>query len=186
MSSTEKDDEELTIPRAAMNKLIKELVPDIRVANESRELILQCCSEFIRLITNEANAICEEQQKKTMSAEHVFEALEKLGLSAYRSEAEMVATDCKGKRRRQSTRLEHLGIPEEELLRQQQELFAKAKEEQARVEQEEWMAMQSAAMAQAQSSFPSSVNNNNNLSSAATTFSTAGSNNRGDDDDYET
>ena len=29
------------------------------------------------------------------------------------------------KRRRQSTRLENLGIPEEELLRQQQELFAK-------------------------------------------------------------
>ena len=32
------------------------------------------------------------------------------------------------KRRRQSTRLENLGIPEEELLRQQQELFAKARE----------------------------------------------------------
>ena len=29
------------------------------------------------------------------------------------------------KRRRQSTRLENLGIPEEELLRQQQELFAR-------------------------------------------------------------
>ena len=34
------------------------------------------------------------------------------------------------KRRRQSTRLENLGIPEEELLRQQQELFAKAREQQ--------------------------------------------------------
>ena len=32
------------------------------------------------------------------------------------------------KRRRQSTRLENLGIPEEELLRQQQELFAKARQ----------------------------------------------------------
>lgn len=146
----EKEDEELTIPRAAMNKLIKELVPDIRVANESRELILQCCSEFIRLITNEANVICEEQQKKTMSAEHVLDALDKLGLGSYRREAESVASDCKGKRRRQSTRLEHLGIPEEELLRQQQELFAKAKAEQARAEQAEWLQMQNAAMAQAQ------------------------------------
>ena len=34
------------------------------------------------------------------------------------------------KRRRQSTRLENLGIPEEELLRQQQELFARARAEQ--------------------------------------------------------
>lgn len=146
----EKEDEELTIPRAAMNKLIKELVPDMRVANESRELILQCCSEFIRLVTNEANAICEQQQKKTMSADHVLDALDKLGLGSYRREAESVASDCKGKRRRQSTRLEHLGIPEEELLRQQQELFAKAKAEQARVEQDQWMQTQSAAITQSQ------------------------------------
>ena len=40
-------------------------------------------------------------------------------------------TECKetaAKRRRASTRLENLGIPEEELLRQQQELFARARE----------------------------------------------------------
>jgi len=128
-----------------MNKLIKELVPDIRVANDSRELILQCCSEFIRVVTSEANSICEEQQKKTMSAEHVIEALDRLGFSAYRTEAESAASDCKGKRRRQSTRLEHLGIPEEELLRQQQELFARAKAEQQAREQEEWLRMQADA-----------------------------------------
>lgn len=154
--SQEKDDEEsLTIPRAAMNKLIKELVPDIRVATESRDLILQCCTEFIHLITDKANAICEEEKKKTMSAEHVLEALDQLGLSSYKSEAESVASDCKNKRRRQSTRLEHLGIPEEELLRQQQELFAKAKAEQARVDQEEWLQMQAAALAQSNLCSPS-------------------------------
>ena len=40
-------------------------------------------------------------------------------------------TECKetaAKRRRQSNKLENLGIPEEELLRQQQELFANARE----------------------------------------------------------
>lgn len=148
MASTEKEDEELTIPRAAMNKLIKELVPDIRVANDSRELILQCCSEFIHCITSEANSICEEQQKKTMSAEHVLNALDKLGFGEYKEQAESVVMDCKRKRRRQSTRLEHLGIPEEELLRQQQELFAKARAEQAQIEQQEWIQMQNAAMNQ--------------------------------------
>lgn len=42
-----------------------------------------------------------------------------------------VLTECKetaAKRRRQSTRLENLGIPEEELLRQQQELFARSED----------------------------------------------------------
>ena len=95
-SNADKEDEELTIPRAAMNKLIKELVPDIRVANDTRELILQCGKEFIRVITTHANAICEEQQKKTMSAEHVLSALQKLGFSSYKSEAELVLNDCKG------------------------------------------------------------------------------------------
>jgi hypothetical protein len=55
-------------------------------------------------------------------------ALDRLGFGDYRADAEAVLKDCKAvaaKRRRQSTRLENLGIPEEELLRQQQELFAK-------------------------------------------------------------
>ncbi|CAG2111502.1 unnamed protein product [Medioppia subpectinata] len=158
MASTDKEDEELTIPRAAMNKLIKELLPDIRVANDSRELILQCCSEFIHCITSEANTICESQQKKTMSAEHVLTALDKLGFSHYKSEAQSVVNDCKRKRRRQSTRLEHLGIPEEELLKQQQALFAKAREEQERIDKQEWIQMQAAAIAQ-QNQFTNSQSN---------------------------
>jgi len=57
-----------------------------------------------------------------------FIALDKLGFGDYRVPAETVLKECKSvaaKRRRQSTRLENLGIPEEELLRQQQALFAK-------------------------------------------------------------
>jgi len=141
-------DEDLTIPRAAMNKMIKELLPQIRVANEARELILNCCTEFIHLISSEANEICNKQQKKTINAEHVLSALESLGFGAYKTEAEAVLKDCKAvaaKKRRQSTRLENLGIPEEELLRQQQELFALARQQQAEVEQQEWLRMQQAA-----------------------------------------
>lgn len=145
MASNDKEDEELTIPRAAINKLIKEIVPEVRVANDSRDLVLQCCSEFIHKITSEANTICESQQKKTMSAEHMLTALDKLGFSHYKTDAESVVNDCKRKRRRQSTRLEHLGIPEEELFRQQQELFAKARQEQAMIEQQEWEEMQRVA-----------------------------------------
>ena len=65
-------EEELTIPRAAMNKMIKEIVPSVRVANEARELILNCCSEFIHLLASEANDICTQQQKKTINAEHIL------------------------------------------------------------------------------------------------------------------
>lgn len=66
------EDEDLTIPRAAMNKMIKELLPNVRIANEARELILACCTEFIHHLSTEANDICNRQQKKTISADHVL------------------------------------------------------------------------------------------------------------------
>ena len=137
------NEEDLTIPRAAMNKMIKEMLPNIRVANEAREMILNCCTEFIHLLSSESNDICNNQQKKTISAEHVLTALETLGYGDFKKDAEEVLNECKdvaAKRRRQSTRLENLGIPEEELLRQQQELFAKARAAAAQQEQEQLMA----------------------------------------------
>lgn len=106
-------------------------VPHIRVANESRELILNCCTEFIHLISSEANEICNQKNKKTISADHILDALDKLGFNDFKRDAVNVLNDCKqaaAKRRRQSTRLENLGISEEELLRQQQELFAQARQ----------------------------------------------------------
>ena len=68
----ENPDDDITIPRAAMNKIIKEMCPNIRVANEARELILNCSTEFIHLLSSESNEMCNNQQKKTISAEHVL------------------------------------------------------------------------------------------------------------------
>ncbi|XP_039288216.1 protein Dr1-like [Nilaparvata lugens] len=142
------EEDELTLPRASINKMIKEILPSVRVANEARDLVLNCCTEFIHLISSEANDICNQQMKKTINADHIFAALDRLGFGDYRADAEAVLRDCKAvaaKRRRQSTRLENLGIPEEELLRQQQELFARAREEQAAAEQQEWQQLQAEA-----------------------------------------
>ncbi|XP_064649215.1 protein Dr1-like [Lineus longissimus] len=145
-----REDDDLGIPRAALNKMIKELLPHTRIANEARELISNCCTEFIHLLSSEANDICNKQQKKTISPDHVLNALEALGFGEYRAEAQAVMAEAKAvaaKKRRQSTRLENLGIPEEELLRQQQELFAQARQEQEAIEQQQWLQMQQAAQA---------------------------------------
>ncbi|KAA0195540.1 hypothetical protein HAZT_HAZT003272 [Hyalella azteca] len=156
-------EDELTIPRAAVNKYIREICPNVRVGFDTRELLLQCCSEFIHVISSEANQACSEEQKKTITAEHIFKGrstgilltanhffitLHKLGFSDYVAEAEAVLRDCKAlaaKKRRKSSRLENLGIPEEDLLRQQQELFAKAREEQLFVDQKKWLHLQQQA-----------------------------------------
>lgn len=79
------EDEDLTLPRASINKMIKELVPSVRVANESRELILNCCTEFIHLISSEANEVCNQKNKKTINAEHILEALDRLGKFQFQS-----------------------------------------------------------------------------------------------------
>jgi len=144
-TSVDRDDDELSIPRAALNKMIKEIAPNVRVATDARELILSCCTEFIHVLSSEANDLCERQQKKTISPEHILTALDNLGFSCYKDEAQAVLQEAKAvaaKKRRASTKLEHLGIPEEELLRQQQELFAKARLEQAQVEQKELQRVQ--------------------------------------------
>uniref|UniRef100_A0AAR2L0S3 Protein Dr1 n=1 Tax=Pygocentrus nattereri TaxID=42514 RepID=A0AAR2L0S3_PYGNA len=128
MASSSGNDDDLTIPRAAINKMIKETLPNVRVANDARELVVNCCTEFIHLISSEANEICNKSEKKTISPEHVINALESLGFGSYIAEVKDVLQECKTvalKRRKASSRLENLGIPEEELLRQQQELFAK-------------------------------------------------------------
>lgn len=130
-------------------------VPHIRVANESRELILNCCTEFIHLISSEANEICNQKNKKTISADHILEALDKLGFNDFKRDALNVLNDCKqaaAKRRRQSTRLENLGIAEEELLRQQQELFAQARQAMNEEFQQQQFGLQSQTIEAKQSS----------------------------------
>lgn len=156
------NDDDLTIPRAAINKMIKETLPNVRVANDARELVVNCCTEFIHLISSEANEICNKSDKKTISPEHVINgtccfvnlccwcfgsyryacecfhsaALESLGFGSYITEVKDVLQECKTvalKRRKASSRLENLGIPEEELLRQQQELFAKVRMNRSRI-----------------------------------------------------
>lgn len=147
----QQSDDDLSIPRAALNKMIKELLPNIRVANDARELILNCCTEFIHLVSSEANDACVKQKKKTISPDHVVEALDHLGFGEYKTEAQSVLKEAKAvaaKKRRGSSRLENLGIPEEELLKQQQALFEKARQEQALLEQQQWLQMQQALQEQ--------------------------------------
>ncbi len=72
MMSTPEEDNEVGLSRSALNKLIKDTIPHVRVANESRELLHNCCVEFIKYVGAESNRLCAEEQKKTIAQEHVF------------------------------------------------------------------------------------------------------------------
>ena len=100
-----------------------------------------------------------------------FSALEKLGYGDFRKDAEDALAECKevaAKRKRQNTRLEQMGISQEELARQQREMFAKAREDAARQEQQMLLQQQQIQASKAAST-----------SAAAATSSSCGDNTNG-------
>ncbi|KAJ2777736.1 negative cofactor 2 transcription regulator complex subunit ncb2 [Coemansia javaensis] len=125
-------EDDLSLPRATVYKLIGEMLPDdIACAKDTRELLLDCCNEFIHLIAAESNEICEKEAKKTIAAEHVLAALQQLGFEKYVTEVQEAYEEHRKQqtkdRGRKSTKLSQLGMSEEELLRSQELLFAQAR-----------------------------------------------------------
>ncbi|KZT26931.1 histone-fold-containing protein [Neolentinus lepideus HHB14362 ss-1] len=121
-------DEDLSLPKATVTKMISELLPnDITCAKETRDLVIECCVEFIHLISSEANEICEQESKKTIAPEHIISALKRLGFESMLAEVEDVLKDHKQlqkDREKKVSKFEQSGLTEEELLAKQQELFA--------------------------------------------------------------
>lgn len=100
---------------------------------ETRDLLLECCVEFIHMIASESNEACERGGRKTIAPEHVLEALKTLGFGEYVSEVEGAHQEhqmqSKEKEKTRSvSKFEESGMTEEELLKQQEELFAQARQ----------------------------------------------------------
>ena len=172
-------DDDLTLPRSAVNKMVKELLPHIRVANNSRELILNCCTEFILLLSSQSNEICEKRQKKTILPEHVIEALQELGFGSYVPEVEDVLSNFKTQlshRNKGNKKLDKMGVSEEELIRQQQALFAEARQQHYEYELAQHNAAMEAAAATAAST---------HLALQTQTSVSQSNNSADDDDDYD-
>ncbi|KAH9894318.1 histone-fold-containing protein [Cubamyces sp. BRFM 1775] len=125
-------DEDLSLPKATVTKMIAELLPnDVTCAKDTRDLIIECCVEFIHLISSEANEICEQESKKTIAPEHIISALKRLGFESFTDEVESVLKDHKQQqkdREKKVNKMEQCGLSEAELLAQQEALFAKSRE----------------------------------------------------------
>lgn len=130
------DHSDVALPKATVNKFANEVASssEVRLTSDTRELIAECCSEFVQLLSSEANDICEKEKKKTITPEHVLRALEQLGLDRFREdvmkEYEKAKSDDRLRSRGSSRRDRNKGKPDvndEELLRQQEQLFALAR-----------------------------------------------------------
>ncbi|KAJ3506234.1 hypothetical protein NLJ89_g6986 [Agrocybe chaxingu] len=99
-------DDDLSLPKATVAKMI---------------------TEFIHLISSEANEICEQENKKTIAPEHIISALTRLGFTSFAPEVESVLKDHKQQqkdREKKVSKFEQSGLTEEELQAKQEELFA--------------------------------------------------------------
>ncbi|KAL3512312.1 hypothetical protein ACH5RR_025029 [Cinchona calisaya] len=122
--------EDASLPKATMTKIIKEMLPpDVRVARDAQDLLIECCVEFINLISSESNEVCSREDKRTIAPEHVLKALEVLGFGEYIEEVyaayeqhkhETLDTVRAGK-------WNGAEMTEEEALAEQQRMFAEAR-----------------------------------------------------------
>ncbi|KAJ7368101.1 histone-fold-containing protein [Mycena olivaceomarginata] len=121
-------DDDLSLPKATVAKMITELLPnDVVCAKETRDLVIECCVEFIHLISSEANEICEQESKKTIAPEHIIGALKRLGFDSFTTEVEDVLKEHKQQqkdREKKVSKFEQSGMTPEELLAAQEQLFA--------------------------------------------------------------
>jgi histone H3/H4 len=130
-----------------VQKIVQEILAGesgMTFAKDSRDLLIECCVEFITLISSEANEIAEKEAKKTIACEHVKAALEELDFGDYVPAILEVAQDYKKtqqvcaplhlrapanapqNREKKQTKIEQSGMTEEELIRAQEELFKSA------------------------------------------------------------
>ncbi|KHJ87853.1 hypothetical protein OESDEN_12364 [Oesophagostomum dentatum] len=90
------DENEVGLPAKGISMIIKEVLPDMRIANESRELFAACCVEFVKHVARGAQHVSGHDQRKTIYHEHVLKALQLLQFPPdYCEAADSVLGECK-------------------------------------------------------------------------------------------
>ncbi|KAK4619907.1 NCT transcriptional regulatory complex subunit B [Fulvia fulva] len=129
--------DDLSLPKATVQKIINEVLAtnpafegaNLAFAKDTRDILIECCVEFITMLTSEANEIAEKDAKKTIACEHITKAIADLGYPDFVPELEKVAAEFKTQqahRERKQTKIEQSGMSHEELLKAQEELFKSA------------------------------------------------------------
>lgn len=123
------------LPRAAIEKLLREAVgaQELALPKETVEWVAESAEEFLRRLSNESNAIAEEQAAKEsyrISPEHVLRALTALGhdefTTAVRQDQAELLQAVEKKKAQASRKKATEGLTEEELLAEQNALLASA------------------------------------------------------------
>lgn len=128
------NESDVALPKATISKMIKDSLPsDIRVAGDAVDMIIECCTEFVHLISSEANEIATQESKTIIHPEHVVKALEQLGFKEWVASVmqawEVWKVENKGVQKvgGRKTMADKAGLTEEQQIALQQQMFAAAR-----------------------------------------------------------
>ena len=85
-------------------------------------------TEFLQILTDQANAASSEGGKNTITEAHVVKALKDLEFKHLAAQVEDLAQPAAKAPPRKKNKMKDSGLSQEELLRMQQELFAESKQ----------------------------------------------------------
>ncbi|KAE9595340.1 hypothetical protein Lal_00014669 [Lupinus albus] len=72
------------MPIANVTRIMRRILPShAKISDEAKETVQQSVSEFISFVTAEANDRCQSEQRKTVTAEDLLFAMQKLGFDDY-------------------------------------------------------------------------------------------------------
>ncbi|KAL6596575.1 hypothetical protein ACP70R_047218 [Stipagrostis hirtigluma subsp. patula] len=72
------------MPVANVVRLMRhKLPPHAKIADDAKDLIQECVSEFISFVTGEANDHCRSEHRKTVTADDIVWAMARLGFDDY-------------------------------------------------------------------------------------------------------
>jgi len=77
-------DSETSLPRGAIDRLVKEnLPPSLKSSPDAAALLNTCLDEFLQMLAAEANETCNRDKKTTITEQHLMGALGALGFERY-------------------------------------------------------------------------------------------------------
>lgn len=127
----EKNDDENSLPKATVDKMVSSMLPkNTVVPKESKEIFQSGCIHFLNMLTLEANKACEDEKKKTISYDHIYTALKNLGFENYIDECIKEHGNYEKYIRQKPSKIDKFkdsGLTLEELHDQQTKLFQNAK-----------------------------------------------------------
>ncbi|OAY65835.1 Nuclear transcription factor Y subunit B-6 [Ananas comosus] len=72
------------MPIANVIRIMRRVLPThAKIADDAKETMQECVSEYISFITSEANERCQREQRKTITADDILWAMSRLGFQDY-------------------------------------------------------------------------------------------------------